>query len=126
MERRPLILIVDENDEATHWWELVLVGMRYAVVMTRDGQTALRMVKSLRPDLVLLDIMSPHIDALDLMNRLPRDVAVPPPVIAVSDYTALEMGVMARGARAFLTKPVTTSDLIETIEDVLGDRLAHA
>jgi len=126
MKRRPLILIVDDGEEASHWWELVLVGLRYAVVITRDGQTALRMVKNLQPDLVLVDVMSPHVDALELLERLPRSVVVPPPVVAVSDYSALEMGVIARGARAFLTKPVTTSDLIETIEDVLGDRLAHA
>lgn len=125
MERRPLILIVDDGEEACHWWELVLVGLRYAVVITRDGQTALRMVKHLRPDLVLVDIMSPHVDALELIDRLPHNVAVPPPVVAVSDYSVLEMGVLARGATAFLTKPVTTSDLIETIEDVLGSRLAH-
>ncbi len=75
---------------------------------------------------MLVDIMSPRVDALELIDKLPRIIAIPPPVVAVSDYSALEMGVLARGARAFLTKPVTTSDLIETIEDVLGDRIAHA
>jgi CheY-like chemotaxis protein len=126
VRRRPLILIVDEGDEARHWWELVLLGLHYTVVTTTDGHTALRLVKDMRPDLVLLDVMSPRIDALELLERLPRNVATPPPIVAVSDYSALEMGVLARGASAFLTKPVTTSDLIETIQEVLGSRIAHA
>ena len=126
VRQRPLILIVDDGNEARHWWELVLLGLHYTVVTTTDGQTALKLVKDMRPDLVLVDVMSPRIDAFELLERLPLNVAVPPPIVAVSDYSALEMGVLARGARAFLTKPVTTSDLIETIQEVLGNRIAHA
>src|SRR5262249_17226114 len=122
-ESEALILIVDDSDDVREWWEFVLVGLRYAVVSTTDGKTALRLTKELRPDLVLLDVALPEVGALEFLERLPRNVPAPPPVIAVSGYNALEPRAMARGARAFLKKPVTTSDLIDTIERVLADQL---
>lgn len=116
-----LILVVDDGPEVVEAFTAVLAGAGYRVASAVDGEAGLRLARELRPRLVLLNMMMPEVDGLELLRRLPHECAPPlPAVIAASGFPALEADALARGARAFLHKPVHPDDLLGAIEAVLS------
>ena len=69
------ILIVDDDVETLRMMQLVLRRLGYRVLLARDGYQALTIAKRDLPDLVLLDVMMPDIDGLEVTRRLRADPA---------------------------------------------------
>lgn len=106
--RRPRVLVVDDqpmNIRVLH----ELLRDDCEVTMALDGERALAMCQEQPPDLVLLDVVMPGIDGLEVCRRLKADAATADiPVIFVTGQESVEDEVMAleAGAVDFITKPV--------------------
>lgn len=87
-----------------------------------DGFDALEKVKQIQPDVMLLDVMMPNMDGLEVCRRLRSQPATAElPIIMVSakiQVEAIREGLDA-GATRYLTKPVSRSNLVETVREVV-------
>jgi CheY-like chemotaxis protein len=119
------ILVVDDSDEVREFFQFALEQAGYAVETAEDGMDALAKVLRARPDLIVLDVVMPRMDGLDLLLKLRSDLAPPvPPAILVSGFDLTEAEALRRGAARFLHKPVDARDLLAAIVDVLSGRCA--
>ena len=115
-----ILLVVEDQPEIR---KLICMTMDYdgfEVHEADNGDTGLRMVKALRPHIVLLDVMLPgQLDGIQVCERIRADpeIAHIPVVMltARSQQTDLEAGRRA-GCNAYLTKPFSPLQLIETVE----------
>ena len=103
------ILVVDDVADNVEILRMRLDSLGYEVVVAEDGEQALAVVPEALPDLILLDIMMPKIDGLEVVRRLKADAALPfIPVILVTaraDAKDVVAGLEA-GGDDYLTKPI--------------------
>jgi CheY-like chemotaxis protein len=124
MKNRHKILIVDDDQKALLLMEAMLKPHGYDVVLVNDCKQAIPTVKKERPDLILLDIMMPDMDGYTILKKIREEEAIKKiPVVMV---TALELDgnkVFANicGASAYITKPIDSKHLIETVARFLTD-----
>jgi len=117
-EALPHILIVDDIPRNLQVLALLLDKAGYRVSMAMDGAKALEMVKVEPPDLILLDVMMPDLDGLEVCRRLKADAAVREiPVIfltAKAELEDLQEG-FRLGAVDYVTKPFRGAELLARV-----------
>src|SRR5215469_5448487 len=108
MHEPPRILVVDDNEANVDIAKLRLESQGYEVVTAIDGEEALTKTRELAPDLILLDIMMPKLDGIEVTRRLKGDATLPfTPIILVTakaDAKDVVAGLDA-GGDDYLTKP---------------------
>ena len=108
--------------------QLRLARDGYEVIVARDGEEALAAAREQRPDLILLDVMMPKIDGIEVCRRLKTDPAYPfTPVLlvtALSDTKDLVRGFEA-GGDDYLTKPVDPQALSARVTSMLRIKSLH-
>src|SRR5437870_7562031 len=119
---RTVVLIVDDDDGLRDALHLTLDD-EYAVVDAAHGRTALSMVRSERVDLVLLDILMPDVDGLEILQEL-KALEPDLPVIMMTGVKTVRTTVAAMklGASDYLTKPFQEEELLATIRRALEQR----
>jgi adenylate cyclase len=124
----PRILIADDSPANREILEARLAAQGYEILTAADGQEALEKTRDAQPDLVLLDVMMPKLDGLDVCGRLKRDPGLPfIPVIMVTaktDSRDIVAGLDA-GADEYLTKPVDHAALVARIKSMLRIKALH-
>lgn len=115
----PLVLVVEDNQDLLAIYELILTEAGYRVAVAPEGRSGLDLVCQLRPAVVVLDMMMPDMDGLEFLDRLPSCGQPAPPVVVSSGFREFEAHARARGARAFLSKPVTPDDLLAVVARAL-------
>lgn len=121
-ENRPLVLVVDDNPQILELVEAYLEPLPIRVRTATDGQGALDLVHTTRPDVILLDIMMPKRSGFEVCRDLKDDPQTKDiPIIMV---TALnEEGDLERakesGADDYVTKPVNKVELIDRLRRLL-------
>jgi signal transduction histidine kinase len=116
------VLVVDDDQRNVRLMESILRGSGYRVVKAYNGEEALHLVESERPDLLLLDVMMPKMSGFELCQRLKgRYETRLLPVIMVTALNALEDKVQALeyGADDFLSKPINKVELLAKVRSVL-------
>jgi len=121
----PRIVVVDDEAEIGQMLVRVLGkgGMGYEVEAAQDGYTAGRLVQSLRPDLVILDIRMPGIDGFAVCENIKSDPATRDArILILSAYATGESVERLKklGAEAFMEKPFEVSVLKETVQKLIG------
>jgi DNA-binding response OmpR family regulator len=102
----------------------------HEVAVARDGLEGVELCRAMRPDLVILDLMLPGIDGLEVCRRVQREAPVPVPVLMLTardDETDVLIG-LAVGADDYVTKPFSVRELVARVAAILrrAERAAAA
>ena len=128
MRTPPLILIVDDNPANVEILQMRLAANNYDIITAADGEAGLTMAKEKQPDLILLDIMMPKMDGLEVCRRLKGDSSLPfTPIIMVTakaDSKDIVAGLEA-GGDEYLTKPVDHAALVARVKSMLRIKSYH-
>ena len=121
-EDRTSVLVVDDDPEALRYVRSALSKAGYAPTVTGEPEEALQMFEDVRPSVVLLDLMLPRIDGIELMRRMLEKSDVP--IIFLSAYGQDEVVAKAfdAGADDYVVKPFSTTELAARIRAVLRRR----
>jgi adenylate cyclase len=120
------ILVVDDVPQNVRLLEAVLVSQGYDVISASDGEGALELVASAKPDLVLLDVMMPGPDCYEVCRRL-REVEATAvlPVIMVTASTTEKTKVIEVGADDLIAKPFNHDELLARVRSLLRIKRYH-
>ena len=124
MERkdRHRILVVDDHEDNIELLRARLEARGYEVFGANDGQAALDQVEKVRPDLILLDVMMPKMDGMEVVRRLKSNKTLPfIPVIMQTalDSTENKVEGLDAGADDYITKPINFAELEARVNSLL-------
>ena len=111
-------MVVDDDEMIRRLLRTVLEVDDLEVVEARDGEQALELAQSADPAIVVLDVMMPGIDGVEVCRRLDH-AAVKVIVLTARDDPRLEKLCRDAGADAFLTKPFSSAKLLDMVADLL-------
>jgi two-component system phosphate regulon response regulator PhoB len=118
----PKILVVDDEPDAVELIKFNLKAAGYEVVTAADGEEALKKARGLIPDLILLDLMLPEVDGLEVCKILRRDARVSAiPIIMLTAKAAEIDRVLGLelGADDYVTKPFSPRELVLRVKRLL-------
>src|SRR5499427_7095389 len=128
MHDPPRILIVDDHETNRDIFAKRLATQGYELCQATDGEEALDAAKTLLPDLILLDVMMPKLNGIEVCRRLKGDAALPFMsiilVTAKSDTKDVVAGLDA-GADEYLVKPVDHVALLARVRSTLRLKALH-
>jgi adenylate cyclase len=128
MHKPPRILIVDDNETNRDILATRLATQGYELKQAADGEEALIAARAHLPDLILLDVMMPKLDGVEVCRRLKGDASLPfTPIILVTakaDSKDVVAGLEA-GADEYLTKPIDQMALLARVKSVLRIKDLH-
>ena len=119
---RPKILVVDDEPEAVELVEFNLKQAGFSVVSAIDGAEALKKARAVLPGLIVLDLMIPEVDGLEVCKMLRRDPATAAiPIIMLTAKAAEIDRVLGLelGADDYLTKPFSPRELVLRVRKIL-------
>ena len=121
------VLVVDDNEDNLRIVRELLVKRGYEVELARDGVGALAALERSRPDVILLDVMMPEMDGIQVLDRIranPRCASVPVILVTAKTHDDDVLAGYKGGADYYITKPFTARHLLQGIRLVLGDETA--
>lgn len=113
------ILAVDDDRNNLKMLDFLLREEGYEVLTTDNGRTALDLVDSQNPDLVILDVMMPQVDGLEVCRRIRQTMDVPIIMLSAKGETADRVSGLELGADDYLPKPFEPSELLARVKAVL-------
>ncbi|GAB4418755.1 MAG: response regulator [Anaerolineae bacterium] len=118
------VLIVDDETNIVISLEFLIAQAGYDLRVAHNGQEAMEQVAAFEPDLILLDVMLPHINGFEVCRRVRENPAWQRIKIIMLTAKGREVEVtkgLALGADAYVTKPFSTKELLAQVRDILGD-----
>ncbi|WP_421827674.1 response regulator transcription factor [Larkinella sp.] len=122
INRKPKILIVDDDATYRQLLTLHLSKAGYEVFLARDGHEALNWLRpEQQPDLILLDLLMPRFSGLDVLTKLKTSTSRTPVIlISGAEWPIARQGANEASPDAFLMKPFAMKSLLEKIESLLS------
>ena len=121
---RDKILVVDDELEIRDLLTEVLTGEGYDVIQASNGMEALELVEKEEPQVILLDVMMPGIDGIEVCRRLKEeDKTRFIPIIMVTAFEDRDVDAFVMGADDFVTKPFSLVELSFRVGSML--RIRH-
>ena len=112
--RQPLVLVVDDNEDNLLLLAFLLEQLGCELLTAVNGQTALDLAKSYKPTLILLDMMLPDLDGMEVCSRLRQNpLTTNIPVIAVTAMARPEdrERILGAGCNEYVSKPYAVDEL---------------
>ncbi len=113
------ILVVDDEQSITDLLAYNLRRNGYQPIVAHDGHQALRLAQVEQPDLVILDLMLPGLDGLDVCRALQRESTVPIIMLTARDEEVDRVVGLELGADDYVTKPFSVRELMARVRAVL-------
>lgn len=114
-QKKPVVLIVDDAIESIHMLNDVLEESGFTVLVALEGNQALMIARNIRPDIILLDAIMPHMDGFETCRKLKQNPTVADvPVIfmtGLTDTSHIVAGLQAGGVD-YMPKPINPEELI--------------
>lgn len=126
MKDKKIIMVVDDNSDVLYSVERGLMSLSkdYKVVTAESGKKCLQLLKTVKPDLILLDIMMPHMDGWDtcaqIKNRKKTENIPLVFLTAKTDPVSKSMGRLA--SADYITKPFDMNDLGKRIASIIKSK----
>ena len=121
-DRVPVLLVADDDEDVLMLVQLRLSRSGYEVVVARDGEEALRLVREKQPDLAVLDWMMPKASGLEVLRALRADeetASIPVLMLtARASASDIEQG-LAAGADDYIAKPFSPQELASRVQSIL-------
>ena len=118
----PQVLVVDDEPRLRNILRRILRQEGYRVTTAPDGETALRLAKEKKPDIVLLDPVMPGTDGREVCQRV-RQLSTATQIIYftadVEPFKPLKLKEFRSEADAFITKPATSKQILSKVSSVL-------
>lgn len=115
-QRRPKILVVDDEATILQTLRFNLERNGYVVCTAGDGRQALSVAESERPDLILLDIMLPVLDGIEVCREIRRRSNVPVLMLTAKDQEIDKVLGLEIGADDYITKPFSVYELLARVK----------
>jgi two-component system, OmpR family, response regulator MprA len=113
------ILVVDDDPEIVSFLKRGLTFEGYSVEMAGDGAEALAKIREREPDLVILDVMMPGIDGIEVARRLRQASAIPILMLTAKGTVADRVAGLDSGADDYLVKPFAFDELLARMRSLL-------
>jgi DNA-binding response OmpR family regulator len=122
---QPVVLAADDDEDILELIAFRLEHSGYTVLQARDGEEALDLARTSRPDLAVLDVMMPKLDGFEVTRRLREDASTTRmPIILLTARTQeadVQRGFDA-GADDYIRKPFSPQELRARVQAILGRR----
>jgi DNA-binding response OmpR family regulator len=118
------VFVVDDEPDVVELLQTVLEIEGYQVETATEGRSALARLLADPPDLLILDLMMPDLDGMELLKLLRLDPAgAGIPVLIVSARTGQhdQIATLQLGANAYICKPFSTKELVMQVRQLLGE-----
>ena len=129
MTRRQKILIVEDDGLLQNMYKVKFILEGYEVHTANNGEDALQRMRTGRPDIVLLDILMPKLNGLEVLAQIRRDPAIKNvPVLMLTNLSSKDKfeASMSMGAAGYLVKTDTTpKQVLDTVKDTISKHASH-
>ena len=116
------VLIVDDSPTEIHVLTTILQKQGHEVTVANNGEEGVEKAKELLPDLILMDVVMPGMNGFQATRELSRNEetsGIPVIIVTTKDQETDRVWGLRQGAKDYLTKPVSESDLVSKIKAVL-------
>ena len=119
MKNQPLVLVADDEPRITKLVAVTLADEGFRVVTASGGEEALRKAEEVRPDIVLLDVVMPDLDGIEVMRRLREWRPVPVILLTAKGSNSDKARGLDLGADDYVAKPFHPDELAARVRSVL-------
>ena len=122
------VLIIEDDTRIADWVRVYLERAGFSAEVAHDGQTGLHLARDLTPDLIILDLMLPRLDGVELCRILRRESEVPLIMLTAREAPAERILGLDSGADDYIVKPFDPDEVVARAQAVLRrvrDRVQH-
>ena len=119
MSHQTTILIVEDDDRIRSHMKTALIGCGYSVLETNNGRTAVSMLATHNPDLMILDLGLPDGDGIGLIHEIRTWSRTPIVVVSARSHERDKVAALDAGADDYLTKPFGTAELLARVRTAI-------
>jgi len=114
-------ILVCDDDASLRELVRVVLGGAYRFAEAEDGLEALALARTLRPDLIVLDVMLPGLSGIEVLEALRQDEELRSiPVVVITAWSHTELDARGAGADRFVPKPFDPDQLSRAVEELLS------
>ncbi len=119
MNQGARVLVVDDEPQIRRSLQVNLEGKGYQVLTAEDGEQAVQVMAHQPPDVIVMDLLLPGIDGIELTRRIRKDSAVPIIFLSAIGEEPKKIDALEAGADDYVTKPFSVDELLARIKSVL-------
>ncbi len=119
MEQKNLILLAEDDPGIVNYIKTVLLSKGCGFLHAKDGATAMMLLTSQCPDLILLDLGLPDVDGIRLLRRIREWSRIPIIVVSARTHEREKVEALDLGADDYITKPFGSAELLARIRTAL-------
>lgn len=124
------VVYIEDEQEMIDLVRLILTRRGFEVIGASGGREGLDLVKRLRPDLVLLDLMMPDVDGWDVYQQMKADETTQsiPVIVITAKAQSIDrvLGLQIAKVDDYIAKPFSPKELVESVNKILGEGLSPA
>ncbi len=113
------VLIIEDDERIANWVKVYFERAGFSAEVAHDGESGLDLARDLAPDLIILDLMLPRLDGVELCRILRRESDVPIIMLTAREAPPERVAGLESGADDYVVKPFDPEELIARAEAVL-------